>query len=278
MKLKKLAICTPSRDGMFPINYVSTQEGILKNIPEGWDVQYSLVRGTSDIVNARNSFINKWYYETDADAMLFLDSDMGFKHASLKKLLDASEIEGVDFICGNYVKKDLRIPNLLSCASKWDGEIDIKELLSASGSYVSEGKHILYEEGEYDGLCEIDGVGMGCFLITRASGHKIFKWAEVNMEKTEFTTFGKPISGYPVFNSISNSKGNYGEDYSFCMRVKEAGLRIFFDPSISLTHTGNYDFYGKFADALAFFKKEKLSEVDMSPNNDIDNEVVQLKK
>ena len=94
-KLKELAICTPSRDGMYPMNFVSSMESLLKVVPNGWDFKYSLVRGTSDIVNARNAFINKWYYETKSDAMLFVDSDIGFHGEIVSKLIEHSEKNGV---------------------------------------------------------------------------------------------------------------------------------------------------------------------------------------
>ena len=279
VKLKELAICTPSRDGMFPINFVSTAESILKDVPEGWDIKYSLVRGTSDIVNARNAFFNKWYYESDTTAMLFLDSDVGFRGSDLKKLLEYSEIDGVDFIGGNYTKKVIELPKILQTASKWKTpEIDMKELISASASYVSTGKHILYEDGKFEGLCEIDGIGMGCFLITRKTANKLMSWASENMQKTKFTTFGDACSGYALFNPVSSSEGNYGEDYSFCMRVKEAGLSIFCDPKMEFSHTGNWDFFGKFSHALDYFKKEKITEVNMDANKWSDNKTEQLKK
>jgi len=278
-KLKELAICTPSRDGMYPMNFVSSMESLLKVVPNGWDFKYSLVRGTSDIVNARNAFINKWYYETKSDAMLFVDSDIGFHGEIVSKLIEHSEKNGVDFIGGNYSKKTIELPKILQTASKWaTPEIDMKELLSASASYVTTGKHSLYEDGELDGLCEVDGIGMGCFLITRKSANKLFKWASMNMEKTIFTTFGDPCSGYAVFNPVSNEKGNYGEDYSFCMRVKEAGLRIFCDPSMEFTHTGNWDFTGRFIEALKFFKNNNIEQVDMDANNWANKTNKELKK
>jgi len=278
-KLKELAICTPSRDGMFPINFVSCAESILQNIPDGWDIKYSLVRGTSDIVNARNAFLNKWYYESDTTAMLFLDSDVGFSGLDLKSFLEYSEIDGVDFIGGNYTKKTIDFSKVLQTASRWGTpEIDMKELVSASASYVSTGKHILYEEGRFKGLCEVDGIGMGCFLITRKTANKLFKWASQNMQKTKFTTFGDSVSGYALFNPVSSSSGNYGEDFSFCKRVKEAGLAIFCDPNMEFSHTGNWDFFGKFSHALDFFKKEKIKEVDMDGNKGENNNKGELKK
>lgn len=276
---KKLAICTPSRDGMFPINYLSSQEAILNNFPKGWDVQYSLVRGTSDITNARNTFINKWYFETDSDAMLFLDSDIGFYAEDLAKLLKWSEVEGVDFIGGNYPKKTIEVANILQCANNWHTkEIVVQDLISASAKYVSEGRHSLFKEGTWEGLCQVDGIGMGCFLITRKSAKKLFDWAKKNMEKTFFHTFGTEVGGYPVFNNMSNEKGNFGEDFSFCKRVKEAGLNIFCDPTMKFTHTGMYDYYGRFEDALIYFKNQKETEIGWEKYKGDNNAEKELKK
>lgn len=275
MKNKKLAICTPCREGMFPINYVASSHSILKNPPKGWDVEYSMVRGTSDITNARNALLNMFYYNSDADAMMFMDSDVAMYPQDLGKMIAHLDKEGVDFIGGNYCKKKFDFPLMLQTASQWHKkEIQVQDVLCASADYVSSGEHIFYQEGELEGLCEVDGLGMGCFIITRDSAHKLFKWAEKNLEKTTFHTLGKEVKGYGVCNHITTDEGNFGEDYSLCIRIKEAGLRIFIDPSVKLTHTGQYDWEGDFLKYLehkqALSKTEKKQDADNSTNNEIE--------
>tara|TARA_R110000822_G_scaffold20609_1_gene65944 strand:- start:1443 stop:2273 length:831 start_codon:yes stop_codon:yes gene_type:complete len=276
MMNKKLAICTPTRDGMFPINYVSASHSILKNPPKGWDVEYTMMRGCSDITNARNSIINQWYFETDVDAMMFMDSDIAMFVKDLEKMLNWLDNPEVDFIGANYCKKVFHFGNFLQTASNWNKkEINPQDILSASSEYVSSGEHKLFDGTKLEGLCEIDGIGMGAFIITRQSADVLFSWAKKNLVKTKFYTLGKCVEGYGVYNHISNEVGNFGEDFSMCMRIKKAGLRIFNDPDMVISHSGTYDWDANFKHFLDYMQSRTD---DKGVNNVDDNNKEELKK
>jgi GT2 family glycosyltransferase len=73
-------------------------------------------------------------------------------------------------------------------------------------------------------------IGTGCMLITREVAQTLVnKYA------------------YP-FNLIETPDALISEDYSFCMRAREAGFKIWIDPRLTLVHLGTYgygmsDFY-----------------------------------
>jgi hypothetical protein len=258
MQKRKLSIVTPTRDGMLDINYVEALMGTTKQLPNGWDMMPTLLAGCSDITAARNTLWNKWYYETDVDAFAFIDSDMGWRPQDVNRALELLEMVEVDAVGGIYPKKGIDLDafgKAIQAQMEQRGQVDMETALSASMDYTSTGGHNFYEEGYFKGLMQIDACGMGFFLITREKAKKLMDWAEANMEKRIFHTLGIEVGGYPVFNHLAKETGdNYGEDYSFCFRMKEAGMILYADPSMPFTHHGNHTFYGKFSDFFDTFK------------------------
>lgn len=75
------------------------------------------------------------------------------------------------------------------------------------------------EEVEIGGLVEVDATGTGCIMYKTEVFLKIdAPWFEFSIGKD-----GKPI----------------GEDIGFCIKLKEAGYKIFVDTSIHIGHVGS---------------------------------------
>lgn len=68
-------------------------------------------------------------------------------------------------------------------------------------------------------ITEVDVVGGGCLLVER----QVFE----KMRKTSKT---------PWFTSEWTSEGHLSEDFSFCLKAKKAGFKIFVDPRINPLH------------------------------------------
>jgi len=65
----------------------------------------------------------------------------------------------------------------------------------------------------------------------------------------------KPQPGYAVFNHIRGEDGsNWGEDFSFCHRLRQAGVDIHLDPAVSIRHVGHTGFDGEFRAVLDLLK------------------------
>ena len=58
---KKLAIVTPTRDGLVDINYATSVIGLIK-IADGWEIEPTMISGASDITAARNALFNTSAY------------------------------------------------------------------------------------------------------------------------------------------------------------------------------------------------------------------------
>lgn len=250
---KRLAIMTPTRDGLVDINYCSSMVESIKLIDD-WNISPSIISGASDIVGARNAMWNAWYYKTDVEAMMWIDSDIAWHPNDLKRWLSLE----CGVIAGNYAKKKFKPLSFLQSAEIFQascGSVDPEQALRASYDYVSTGAHRNIISGEFEGLMTVDGIGMGFFLMHREAADILIKYADENWQdkKAKFYTLGQdnPILGYSLYNTIISEDGtSWGEDYSFCRRLKEAGITIFMDPNVPLRHGGYTVFDSNFSEQL----------------------------
>lgn len=269
---KQLAIMTPTRDGLVDINYTSSLVESVKMIKD-WDIRPTILSGASDIINARNSMFNAWYYSTNVEALMFIDSDISWHPQDLKRWLDRREV-GV--IAANYAKKKFKPLSFLQCAQVFQsatGSVDPEKALRSSYDYVSTGAHNEITGGEFKGLHTVDGVGMGFFLIYREAADILMDWAEKNLLKCVFGSHGdkEDGEGYGVFDPFIDEDGvNWREDFAFCRRLKNAGLTIFLDSRVPLRHTGYTNFDGEFFAQLQMVKLVKDNPELTLPDNDIE--------
>jgi hypothetical protein len=259
-KRKTVAVLTPTRDGLVDISYTQSLVASIRELSDEYDIQPTLISGVSDITTGRNKLWNLWY-QTDVDFCLWVDSDISWNPIDLKNMLESP----VAVIGGNYAKKEYNHEAFLRYASLQQnhlGEINVKEALEASFGYVSTGSHSKYIEGESKGLMSVEGVGLGFLLISRIAADELMNWAAINMQKLSMESLsGKRIKGYPVFNpvtglDIDGEDVGYGEDFSFCKRLNESGVKIFIDPSMRLRHSGYHVFDSCFD---SFLKMSELS-------------------
>ena len=255
MAKPKICVATPTRDGLVDTDFCSSLFQLQKLLGNDYDIEPTLVRGVSDIVGGRNKIFNKWFYETDVEYILWIDSDVAFHAPDVKSMLDRN----VELIGGSYPKKKFDVANLLHTAAmmqQMDGQVVAEKALAASLNYVVGGKTDIFTKGELAGLIRCERMGMGFVLIRRGAATKLMNWASENMEKTTMYWNDKPVEGYAVFDPIKNESGDYyAEDYSFSWRLVQAGVQILIDPSMRLVHSGNVSFHGCYQDVLDFATK-----------------------
>ena len=119
----KLAIVTPTRDGLVDINYATSVIGLIK-VLDLWEVEPTMISGASDITAARNALFNTWYYSTDVEVFMFVDSDISFDPKAIAPWLDME----VECISATYPKKFFNHNAFLHVASLFQqekGEINV---------------------------------------------------------------------------------------------------------------------------------------------------------
>lgn len=193
----KTLIAIPCMDTV----YTDFFSSLLKLEPVG-EIEYKIVSGTL-IYDARNQIV-QYAVESDCDQVLWLDSDMVFEPDLLQRLND-DVAEGRDFVTGLYFSRRRPIrPTIFQ-------ECTIMEI--EDGKKLPLAAH--YHMYPRDDIFEIAACGFGSVLTTK----KLLQEVTRQFGQMPFA----PALGF-------------GEDLSFCMRVQQAGLKMYCDSRVKLGH------------------------------------------
>lgn len=153
---------------------------------------------SSLIYDARNALASKAVTE-GFDRIMWLDSDITFEPDLMIRLSNRLD-EGFEFVSGLYFS---RKPPINPVAYS---DVGIRGSVPFCDPYI----------GYPDKIFEVAGVGMGGCMMT------------VDLVKGILDNYGLPFS--PIVG--------FGEDLSFCNRVRDYGKKIYCDPTIKLGHVG----------------------------------------
>ena len=151
---------------------------------------------------------------SEADFVLWLDSDMVFSPDTLENMLATMEArQDIDILTGLYFRRTTPYTPVLF--EKLDIDADEKCTYKEFDEIPGE-------------LFEVAACGFGCVLMR----------AEIFLDvQSRFGQMFAPI-------------GRTGEDVAFCWRARQCGARIYCDPKIELGHVGytviNRAFYESF--------------------------------
>ena len=159
---------------------------------------------SSLIYDARNALVNQAIDEGH-DRILWLDSDMIFE-PDLMELMAADLDDGLDYVCGLFFK---RKPPFTPCIFKEAG-------------YVPEGEQLkpfveFYEDYPKDQIFEVKASGFGAVMMKTEAAKKVRN------------KYGVPFS--PLIG--------FGEDLSFCLKMRELGYKLHCDSRIKVKHIAN---------------------------------------
>lgn len=155
------------------------------------------------VYDSRNGLTKKAITES-FDYVLWLDSDMDFQPDILEKLMEDAK-EGRGYVSGLYMKRKKPItPIIYKELGYYQGEDEVTPVA------------IPYLDYPKDSIFEIEGSGFGGCLTS------------VELLKKVAEKHGAPFS--PILG--------FGEDLSFCFRVKDIGEKMYCDSSVKLGHVG----------------------------------------
>jgi len=164
--------------------------------------------------SARNQLMHKFLHETNADILIFIDTDISWKWESMERLLAWSTM--YDCVSGIY------------CSRKDPANFVI---------HVDK-----YELNEY-GLLPISGAGLGFTAISRLALEQLdvpeYHTQEYTLPLKQFTAVGV-VDGVYI-----------GEDIHFFKVLKEHGIQSYADPGIILKHHGTKTYEYQFQDILS---------------------------
>lgn len=167
---------------------------------------------------ARNKLVKRFLTETDADRLIFIDSDIIFSSQDLLQLVYWSM--KYDFIGATYPSRKDPAKFFLKCQNN---EFEINE----------------------DGVMEVQGYGAGFLNIARS----VFEKMKPFTEEFETDEEGEIVNEY--FDCRIVKRRFKGEDISFMMRwIEDCGGKVWLDPYINLVHVGQKKYDYKLLDYL----------------------------
>lgn len=169
--------------------------------------------GNALIADAR-ALIVAQFLASQADTLVFIDSDVCWEEGALLKLIDYP----VDMVAGIYPQRK----DPINYCVKWQ---DKPELHADPAT----------------GLLEVDGVPAGFMKVSRSQLEKMVE----QYPNTEFFVENAPDKkAWALFADYRIGKHKMGEDYAFCRRWTDMGGKVWIDPEIKMGHVGYKTFQG----------------------------------
>ena len=160
---------------------------------------------SSLVYDSRNSLARRAILE-GFDRVLWLDSDMKFDSELFMKL-SADLDEGRDMVSALYVSRKPPIKPVLYQHIGYEHIEGSREVKPYAKRYL---------DYPLDSVFEIEACGFGAVLMKTSLLEEVEK------------AFGLPFA--PILG--------FGEDLSFCMRVKELGKKMYCDSAVKVGHVG----------------------------------------
>jgi hypothetical protein len=207
------------------------------------------VMKSSLVTQGRNLCVSS-FMESNHTHLLFVDSDIDFQTQSVFKMVAADK----DIISVPYPLKQLMWDKAWERISK--GSIKNSRDLKFKGLYTYPMK--VENENDIrikDGVIEVTHSPTGCMLIKREVIEKMIK-AYPNTEIIQKTVINGELINRPYFYNLfdtmydAENKAYLGEDFAFCKRWKDIGGKCHALITDRITHVGEHQYRGCFADEL----------------------------
>jgi hypothetical protein len=254
LRKRKLFIATPMYGGacagMFARS-IADLSALCAN--HGIPLQMYFLFNESLVTRARNYCCDE-FMRSDAEHMMFIDSDIGFNPQDVIALmaLQANDEDKYDIIGGPYPKKCISWEKIKHAVDKGVADEDPNVLEKFVGDYVfnPKGGQQSIAIGE---PCEVLEIGTGFMMITKKAMQKFadaypqytYKPDHVRTEHFDGT---REIMMYFQAEVDPESKRYLSEDYWFCQKAQKANLKTWFCPWMKMSHVGTYIFGGSLAD------------------------------
>lgn len=219
----------------------------------GIPLQMYFLFNESLIPRARN-YVCDEFMRSGAEHLMFIDGDIGFNPQDVIALmaLQTLEPEKYNVIGGPYPKKCISWEKIKRAVDKGVADDDPGVLEKFVGDYVFNPKGGV-NEIRISEPAEVLEIGTGFMMINKASMQKFADSYPQYMYKpdhvrTENFDGSREIMQYFQAEIDPKSKRYLSEDYWFCQKAQEIGLRTWLCPWMQMNHVGTYIFGGSLAD------------------------------
>lgn len=218
----------------------------------GIPLQMYFLFNESLITRARNYCVDE-FMRSDATHLMFIDSDIGFNPNDVIALMALSRDDSpYDIIGGPYPKKCISWEKVKMAVDKGIADKDPNVLEKFVGDYVfnPKGGAGSIPLGE---PVEVLEIGTGFMMARKNTFEKFAKafpqyaYRPDHVRTAQFDGSRK-IMQYFQAEIDPKSERYLSEDYWFCQKVQEIGLKTWFCPWMQMQHVGTYIFGGSLAD------------------------------
>jgi len=218
------------------------------------------------VTRARNYCCDE-FMRSECTHMMFVDSDIGFNPQDVLALLALSDDNSqYDVIGGPYPKKCISWEKIKHAVDKGVADQNANILEKFVGDYVFNPKG-----GQatiaLNQPVEVLEIGTGFMMLRKNTLRKMAEAFPQYMYKpdhvrTEAFDGSREIMQYFQAEIDPKSKRYLSEDYWFCQKIQEIGMRTWFCPWMQMSHVGTYIFGGSLAD-LASIGAPATADVGM---------------
>jgi hypothetical protein len=222
------------------------------------------------ITRARNYCCDE-FMRSDANHLMFVDSDIGFNPQDIIALMALqSQNEDYDIIGGPYPKKCISWEKIKRAVDKGVADEESNVLEKFVGDYVFNPKSGQNQIKLSDPV-EVLEIGTGFMMITKKAMSKFQESYKQYMYKpdhvrTEHFDGSREIMQYFQAEIDPKTKRYLSEDYWFCQKAQEAGLKTWLCPWMQLQHVGSYIFGGSLADLASIGAAATADPSNLSKN------------
>lgn len=208
-------------------------------------------RTSSSVIHwSRNSMVSQLELAGESyDYILFVDDDMVVKPDFLMKLL-SHKVDIIGGICTRrtdppmptirFLDKNMRYGVIV----KWDQSKPLLEIDAVGTGFMLISRNALEAVGEYFLRCGYERQTFGSMFNKCEAGAEAVEKFEQELAVVEAgrRDFFRKTGNTQWFQFLASlvQEGEYGEDISFCMKAKLAGLKIHVDTSVTPGHIGDY--------------------------------------
>lgn len=196
------------------------------------------------IENTRNVFASQAYADPQYSHLLFVDADMEFSPQSAQRLRAANK----DVIGACYSKRTLDVAALIEFGKTMNAAAAIARASQYCVYFSEQPKNLKVANG----MCEVDGIGMGLTLISRSALDHLVKTDKLRKTvKHRYKSAGLSGPLYGFFDLLKSDELEGGEDLAFCWRFRTwCGGKVFAIIDEDIGHVGEFTYRAKLSDAL----------------------------
>jgi hypothetical protein len=253
LRKRKIFVATPMYGGVCGGQYTKSSVDLSALTAQyGMDVRFFYLFNESLITRARNYLVDE-FLRSDCTHLMFIDSDIGFDPNDVIALsVIASEGTDKDIVCGPYPKKCISWEKIKRAVDKGFADKDPSVLEKYVGDYVFNPKEGTTSIALDEPVEVLEG-GTGFMMIQRSALEKFRDAYPQYMYKPDHVRTEHFDGSREILMAFQAevdpvSKRYLSEDYWFCQKAWDIGVKTWLCPWMKLQHMGSYVFGGSLID------------------------------